>query len=138
MKDDLPVFAGGEASIQVYMAEQVAWLTADATLKEAAIKLTSVDVGALVVGDGKTVEGIVSERDIVHAVADGTPLDRPLSSILVGRKLLRISSDATVAEAARVMEEEYVRHLLVDDKRGLVGIVSARDLLGAYVSDTGL
>jgi len=47
--------------------------------------------------------------------------------------------DATVTEVARLMIEEYVRHVLVEDDGELVGVVSARDLLSAYAaaSDDG-
>jgi CBS domain-containing protein len=43
---------------------------------------------------------------------------------------------ATVHEVAELMMEQYVRHVLVRENGRLVGIVSARDLLGAYTAST--
>jgi CBS domain-containing protein len=42
--------------------------------------------------------------------------------------------ETTVQAAAVLMMENYIRHLLVTDQTGPVGMVSARDLLGAYVA----
>jgi CBS domain-containing protein len=42
--------------------------------------------------------------------------------------------DTTVHDAAMLMMEHYVRHLLVRDDTGPVGMISARDLLGAYAT----
>jgi len=43
--------------------------------------------------------------------------------------------EATVAEVASEMMERYVRHVLVEEDGELIGIVSARDLLGVHASD---
>ncbi|MGB3053576.1 MAG: CBS domain-containing protein, partial [Acidimicrobiales bacterium] len=45
---------------------------------------------------------------------------------------------ATVAEVAELMSERYLRHVLVEDDGDLVGIVSARDLLGVYAASEDL
>jgi CBS domain-containing protein len=42
--------------------------------------------------------------------------------------------DTSIQGAAYLMMEHYVRHLLVVDRNGPIGMVSARDLLGAYAS----
>ena len=47
--------------------------------------------------------------------------------------MVTCTPDTTVhAAAAALMMEHYARHLLVEDRIGLIGMVSARDLLGAY------
>ena len=46
--------------------------------------------------------------------------------------LVWCDASATVREVAERMMEDYVRHVLLEDDGRLVGIVSARDLLGAY------
>ena len=50
------------------------------------------------------------------------------------RRVVTCTPDTTIQAAAQLMMEHYVRHLLVEDRNGLVGMVSARDLLGAYAS----
>jgi CBS domain-containing protein len=51
---------------------------------------------------------------------------------IASTKLVWCDSTATVREVAEQMMEQYVRHVLLEDGGKLVGIVSARDLLGAY------
>jgi CBS-domain-containing membrane protein len=48
------------------------------------------------------------------------------------RRVVTCMPDTSVQDAAVLMMEHYVRHLVVNDHTGPVGIVSARDLLGAY------
>jgi CBS domain-containing protein len=99
-----------------------------------ASKLASSDIGALVVGDGTTATGMISERDVVHALADGREPASTHASDVATTELLWCDAEATIDEVAAEMMENYVRHLLVEDEGRLVGVVSARDLLGAYAA----
>ena len=81
--------------------------------------------------EGDQVHGIVSERDVVVAIAAGKDLDSTTAADIDSRRLVTCTPDTSLQEAAVLMMEHYVRHLLVNDHRA-VGIVSARDLLGAY------
>lgn len=87
-------------------------------------------MGALVVTEGDEVHGIVSERDVVVAIAAGKDLDSTTAADIDSRRLVTCTPDTSVPEAAVLMMEHYVRHLLVNDHTGPVGIVSACDLLG--------
>lgn len=132
---DKPTFTGPDASIRIYMAETIARVAPDCTLREVAMKLASVEVGALVVGsDDEGVDGMVSERDIVRAVAGGLDVDTCRAADVASSDVVRCSADATVAEVAHVMMERYVRHVVISEHNRVVGVVSARDLLGAYAS----
>ena len=51
------------------------------------------------------------------------------------RSLVWCDADAMVADVAELMMERYVRHVLVEDQGRLVGVVSARDLLGDYAAE---
>src|SRR5687768_7524139 len=86
-------------------------------------------VGALVVKEGSHPIGILSERDVGHAAAG----DRDLQDTTVGEYMtqdfLPIALDAEVGEAAAAMVSAGIRHLPVDDRGEIVGMVSARDLL---------
>lgn len=123
-------------------ADTVARIAADATLHEVADALAAGEVGALVIGDGDAAEGIVSERDVVRALADRKDPATTSAADIAHRELIWCDASATIAEVAIEMMEQYVRHVLVEENGKLVGIVSARDLLGAYASadaaDSGL
>jgi CBS domain-containing protein len=121
-------------SVSTLVAAPVAKVAPDATLLEVADAMKAASVGALLVSEGNGAAGIVSERDIVHALAGkrdpATTRVRDVSST----SLVWCDATATIAEVAEEMMECYVRHVLVEDRGRLVGIVSARDLLGAYAS----
>jgi CBS domain-containing protein len=135
-RPDAPL-VGGNTPITVYTSEDVSAVGSDASLLDAVNQLVSDDVGLLVVGTADHVEGVVSERDIIRAIAAGRePAATPVHEVAASR-LVWCEPTATVAEVATLMMAEYVRHVLVGENDQLVGVVSARDLLGAYASAPG-
>lgn len=126
-----PSFQGTTPVMQL-VEDEVIRVSPDASLEGVADLLAAGEVGALVVGDDETVSGIISERDLVHAVARRKDLRETRAGDLATSSLVWCDGDATVAEVAALMMERYVRHILVEEDGRLVGIVSARDLLGAY------
>jgi CBS domain-containing protein len=132
---DRPV-EGGEASVRVYTADVVAVVPGDASVLGAAKELVADEVGLLVVGTEDHIEGVVSERDIVRALAHGVDLaSTPVRDIATNKVVLG-DATATVAEIAELMMQRYIRHVLVEEDGVVVGVVSARDLLGAYVLES--
>jgi CBS domain-containing protein len=124
----------GDVAVSVYTADQVATIPSDASLLDAAKELVADGVGLLVVGTKEHVEGVLSERDVVRAVAAGrNPTATPVREV-ASTRLVWCDQIARVQEVAEEMMTEYVRHVLVEADGHLVGVVSARDLLGAYVT----
>jgi CBS domain-containing protein len=118
------------------MSDRVASIRPDASLVEAARILVHRDIGVLVVR-GKDVDrpaGVVSERDLVRAVAGGRDLESTRTMDVAHTDLSWADASATVAEVADEMMDRYIRHVLVERNGHLVGVVSARDLLGAYAA----
>ena len=103
-------------------------------MRRMAQRLAAEGVAALVVVEGDQVHGIVSERDLMLAIAAGQDLDATTGADLDNRDVVTCTPDTTVHAAAVLMMEHYLRHLLVRDNTGPVGMISARDLLGAYAS----
>ncbi|HEY1280849.1 MAG TPA: CBS domain-containing protein [Acidimicrobiales bacterium] len=132
---DISVVVGGRASVRLFTGDAVATVAPERTLQEAAEELVADDVGLLVVGTADKVEGVVSERDLVRAIALGRDLQTTLVRDIASRRLVWCDATAIVAEVGELMMEQYVRHVLVEDAEQLVGVVSARDLLGAYVAE---
>jgi CBS domain-containing protein len=98
-------------------------------LEAAARKMWEQQTGSLLVTEGDDLVGIVTERDILRAVATATPLDTPLSEVM-SKDLITIDPGASLREAARIMTEKWIRHLPVLEGGKLIGIVSQRDLAG--------
>jgi CBS domain-containing protein len=122
----------GSIPISTITGDPVARVAADATVADVAMAIADVDVGAVVVGDDQRPAALVSERDVVRVVAAGkNPATVPAVEV-ASTKLVWCDADATVDHVATRMMDRYIRHVLVERDGALVGIVSARDLLGVY------
>ena len=106
------------------------------TIAAVAALLNSRRVGALVVQDGPDVAGIVSERDVVRAIAEGgaAALGRPVESVMT-RDVLFAQPGETVDSLLTRMTDRRIRHLPVCLKDRLVGIVSIGDLVKSKISE---
>jgi CBS domain-containing protein len=102
----------------------------DDTLVEAARKMWEQQTGSLLVIDGEDLVGIVTERDILKAVATGAPLDDTRISQVMSKDLVTVGPGTSLREAAGLMAERWIRHLPVLDNGKLVGVISQRDLSG--------
>jgi CBS domain-containing protein len=99
-----------------------------ATLADAARTMAEKNIGFVVLTDGDKLVGVVSERDIVKALASGMPLNTPLEKIAT-KRVITIEPDKSVVEAADLMAENKIRHLVVAERGRAVGVVSLRDLV---------
>jgi len=106
------------------------------TIAAVASLLHARGVGALVVLDQGQVAGIVSERDVVRAVADrgGKALGEPVSNCMT-RDVLFADPGETVNSLLARMTDRRIRHLPVCHKERLVGIVSIGDLVKSKLSE---
>ncbi|MER7440198.1 CBS domain-containing protein [Micromonospora avicenniae] len=112
------------------MTRRVVYLPAETTLDEAATVMREADIGDVVVTDGASLAGMLTDRDIVvRAVAErANPSSTTIGSITT-REVVMIEQHATAGEAAALMRERGIRRVLVcDSDRKLVGIVSLGDL----------
>ena len=110
-------------------------LTVDckASLRRAAKVMTERGVGCAVVIDKEKVAGIVTERDILHAVADDKIMDDATVDEVMTRDVVSGSPGWDVVKAVKTMTEGGFRHLLVMEMDDPVGIVSLRDLMDSMV-----
>jgi CBS domain-containing protein len=121
-------------SVRLFVSDELICIEPDATLHQVAERLAAEGVGALVVTEGERIVGIVSERDVARAVASGRDLNLTTAAELGTHAVVKCAADTTVQAAAHLMMGFYVRHLIVEDRTGPIGMISARDLLGAYAS----
>lgn len=116
----------------------VATIGQTATLAEATHALGERRIGALVVsGDGRAIEGIISERDIVRATAAGGAgaLDASVGSVMSTDVVTCTAGDG-VDRLMSLMTARRIRHLpVVDDQGRLAGIVSIGDVVKARLTE---
>jgi CBS domain-containing protein len=109
----------------------VATMAPDAPVGELVAELTRRKIGALVVStDGRTVEGIVSERDVVRALNEfgASVLGEPVRAIMTS-DVHTASPEDTVDSLTALMTIQRVRHVPVVENGALVGIVSIGDVV---------
>jgi CBS domain-containing protein len=124
----------GSMPVSMLVGDGVVHVEPDASLWDVADALTAADIGVLAVTRDDAVIGIVSERDLAHALAERRDLGATHASDIAHAPLISCDVIATVAEVATEMMEHWVRHVVVEQDGQVVGIVSARDLLAAYAS----
>lgn len=113
------------------MSSPPIFVAAQATLSDAITKMNDAGIGALLIGDGASADGIVTERDVVRQIAKaGTgALSQPVSGIM-SSPVVTLPADNPVYRAAARLQRLAIRHIAVTDAAGRVsGMVSARDLL---------
>jgi CBS domain-containing protein len=103
-------------------------------LSEAAEKMTERGVGAALVLSGDHVSGILTERDVLRAVATGSVEGTHVAAWMT-RDPETVDVSETLGQAAAVMIHGGFRHLPVLDGNVPVGIVSIRDLMRVVVDD---
>lgn len=106
----------------------------DETLMDAAGRMNCYQVGALPVYEQHRLVGIVTERDIVAALAEGADPGTATVADYMTDRPVTVAPDDDLAVAARRMAELGVRHLPVVDGHRLVGVLSMRDLLSGQAS----
>jgi CBS domain-containing protein len=125
------------ASILKVKGKAVETVRVDATLMAAARRLSSKRIGAVVVTDKSgQIAGIVSERDIVHALAkDGVAcLDWPVSEIMT-HEVLTCTAGDTIDELMSRMTTRRCRHLPVVSDGDLAGIISIGDVVKHHIAE---
>ncbi len=102
----------------------------DDSLRDAAVGMVERGVGsAVVLVEGKPV-GIVTDRDVMRAYAQGGDGTARNVADYLSRRLLTAPPTMSVREAAQIMRDRGFRHLVVVDEVGtLVGVFSMRDLV---------
>ena len=116
------------------MTRDLLTIEPDAALAEAARRMASRGVGAVVVLAGDRLAGILTERDILKAVARGLREDARVSDWMT-RHPETVESSESTDHAAALMIHGGFRHLPVVDEGTVVGILSIRDLMRVALED---
>ncbi len=117
--------------------DEVVTVSPEETATEVVATLASKRIGAVVVTeDGKHIAGVLSERDIVRALADGgaDALERPASSLMT-TEVFTCEPATTVDQLMSLMTERRIRHVPVVVEGCLAGLVSIGDVVRDRIAD---
>ena len=118
-----------------HMSRELLRAAPDQSIAEAARDMVARGVGAVLVMDGDRLDGILTERDILKAVAMGLKEDVRVRDWMTRNPETIEASDST-GHAAALMIHGGFRHLPVLDGGEIVGIVSIRDLMRVTLDDS--
>ncbi|MGC9152991.1 MAG: CBS domain-containing protein [Vulcanisaeta sp.] len=102
----------------------------NAKVKDAVEVMARENVGLLVIVNnaGKPI-GVISERDIIKALARGKDLNAKVTEVGTVGRLITVSPKDSIYKAALLMNDNKIRHLLVMDGDKLRGVISIRDII---------
>ncbi|OAT73636.1 MULTISPECIES: CBS domain-containing protein [Parageobacillus] len=122
-------------TVREVMTIDVEYCTPVDNVYEVAVKMRDLNVGAIPVVDHGRLIGMITDRDlVVRGIAEKRPGSTPVTEVM-SDKLITITPDASVQEAAKQMAEHQIRRLPVVEHGRLVGIVSLGDLAINRYSD---
>lgn len=120
------------------MHKGAASVAPEATIRECAQQMKTLDIGVLPVRSNGSILGIITDRDIaVRGVAEGVDLAKIATKSLMTKQTFTCSADDDLDDAIKVMKMKKVRRLPVANSKGeLVGMLSLGDLCAAASDET--
>jgi CBS domain-containing protein len=116
------------------MTEATVTDSATDTLRSAAERMWREQTGSLLVIDEGRLTGIITERDLLRAVALGADLTTASVDEAMTTEVFTVPPDLPLPDAAREMAARWIRHLPVVEGGRLLGIVSMRDVTGIFAA----
>jgi CBS domain-containing protein len=123
------MMSGEGVFVRDAMKKNVITIESSDSIKDAAIKMSDSDIGAIIVIENNSPIGILSERDFVRRVyAKEIPISSPVSKAM-SKPLITIDPDETIWELSELMKTKNIHKVPVIENDNLVGIVTNTDLV---------
>jgi CBS domain-containing protein len=119
------------APVRLIMAVPAVSIAPTATLRRVTRLLEEEGIGAVVVLAQNELQGLLSERDVVRALADGADPDLTRVDAAMTAHPLWVDEETPIEVVGDLMLETDVRHVPVMAGRDVIGMVSIRDVLDA-------
>ena len=117
--------------VKDYMTTKMVTVSQSLSIFDVANVLVNNNISSVALTDERNrISGILTERDIVRAVAKDSSLNKTPASAMMWPSLVSIAEDAHIEDSAKLMAMNGVRHLLVSDRltQHIVGIITVTDL----------
>ncbi len=125
----------GKDRVQRLVARPVVYVHANDSLRDVAVTMMEESIGAALVRGSHGAIGLISERDIVRAIADGASITHTRAEEVMADELVTISPADELLDAVHRMLDAEVRHLPVMEDGVAAGMISARDALRALAEE---
>lgn len=104
------------------------------SIRSAAEQMWRQQTGSLIITDADELIGIITERDLLRAVALGADPDKTTVDEAMTAEVFTVPPDMPLQDAAREMAARWIRHLPVVASGKLLGVVSMRDVTGVFAA----
>jgi CBS domain-containing protein len=120
--------------VQDVMTQATVTESREDSLRAAAELMWRQQTGSLLIVEDGRLAGILTERDVLRAIALGTDPDRSSVDDVMTAEVFTVTPDMQLQEAARQMAARWIRHLPVVENDRLLGVVSMRDVTGVFAA----
>jgi len=111
-------------------------ITQDKTVYEALVLMAEKNIGAVLVLEDNELIGIFSERDYARKVIlKGKASRDTLIRDVMTSKVITVETDDKIEECMQIMSDKHIRHLPVNQRGKLVGIISINDIVSAIIRE---
>jgi CBS domain-containing protein len=104
------------------------------SLRSAAERMWRQQTGSLIISVANSLAGIITERDVLRAVALGADPDKTTVDDAMTSEVFTVPPDMPLQDAAREMAARWIRHLPVVEGGKVLGVVSMRDVTGIFAA----
>jgi len=114
------------------MTRNFVYTSPETNLRECAKIMVKKRVGSLIIKEGHTLKGILTEKDMVYAISkksSKTDFKNIKAKDLMKRKVITIKPNADITEAMQKFKKKKIRRLPVIEKGKIIGMITANDIL---------
>jgi CBS domain-containing protein len=120
--------------VQDVMTQATVTESREDSLRAAAELMWRQQTGSLLITEDGRLAGILTERDVLRAIALGADPDRSSVDDVMTAEVFTVTPGMQLQEAARQMAARWIRHLPVVENDRLLGVVSMRDVTGVFAA----
>lgn len=110
------------------MQKRVVTISPDATIRDAAKKMKDYRIGYLLITNGESIKGCITDRDLVLWLATGKEPDSTRIESIMQANIVTATPDTDVYDASKIMARKKIRRLPIVENSRLIGLVSVSDL----------
>lgn len=111
------------------MNKSVVTAKPELTLKEASAVMTKLHIGSLVVMEGKKILGIITNSDIIKAIAVSKGVESTTVTDIMSKNVIKVEPDKELEDAVDLMIKNKIKKLPVVDGNKLIGIITTSDII---------
>jgi len=120
------------ATVGQLMTRDISVISEDASLQEAANQMQVQRIGSLLVEKNGEYSGIITETDVVRAVAEYADVSQLTVHGLMSSPIISLDKKLSPQYARDLMADRRIRHLAITEEGQIVGVISVRDLLAYF------